>query len=104
MQACVSRGCVAHPMPTAICRPVPGEAPRTGAASALSGNPELRCGPVVDGGLDQPLRDGRQRRKRRGRPVVTAPTNGAAGIIPAVLHYYVRFMPGANDKACSTFC
>ena len=32
-----------------------------------------------------------------GGRVVTAPTNGAAGIIPAVLHYYVRFCDGAND-------
>jgi len=31
-----------------------------------------------------------------GGRVVTAPTNGAAGIIPAVLHYYVRFCPGAD--------
>ncbi|MFC9704008.1 L-serine ammonia-lyase [Streptomyces sp. NPDC055721] len=29
-----------------------------------------------------------------GGRVVTAPTNGAAGIIPAVLHYYVNFMAG----------
>jgi len=32
-----------------------------------------------------------------GGRVVTAPTNGAAGIIPAVLHYYARFSPGATD-------
>ncbi|MCE7902164.1 MAG: L-serine ammonia-lyase [Gammaproteobacteria bacterium PRO9] len=32
-----------------------------------------------------------------GGRVVTAPTNGAAGIVPAVLHYYSRFCPGAND-------
>jgi L-serine dehydratase len=31
-----------------------------------------------------------------GGRVVTAPTNGAAGIIPAVLHYYFRFVPGAS--------
>jgi len=31
-----------------------------------------------------------------GGRVVTAPTNGAAGIIPAVLHYHQRFIPGAN--------
>ena len=31
-----------------------------------------------------------------GGRVVTAPTNGAAGIIPAVLHYYMKFCPGAN--------
>lgn len=29
-----------------------------------------------------------------GGRVVTAPTNGAAGIIPAVAHYYMRFMHG----------
>ncbi|GAB2495834.1 L-serine ammonia-lyase [Arenimonas alkanexedens] len=38
-----------------------------------------------------------------GGRVVTAPTNGAAGIIPAVLHYYDRFCPGANEKGVVTF-
>lgn len=32
-----------------------------------------------------------------GGRVVTSPTNGAAGIIPAVMHYYDRFTPGANE-------
>jgi L-serine dehydratase len=31
-----------------------------------------------------------------GGRVVTAPTNGAAGIVPAVLHYYARFVSGAS--------
>ena len=38
-----------------------------------------------------------------GGRVVTAPTNGAAGIIPAVLHYYVRFVPGADDNGVVRF-
>lgn len=38
-----------------------------------------------------------------GGRVVTAPTNGAAGIIPAVLHYYTRFVPGANDAGVVDF-
>jgi L-serine dehydratase len=38
-----------------------------------------------------------------GGRVVTAPTNGAAGIVPAVLHYYARFVPGANDKGVVDF-
>ncbi len=38
-----------------------------------------------------------------GGRVVTAPTNGAAGIIPAVLHYYARFVPGANDAGVVRF-
>ena len=38
-----------------------------------------------------------------GGRVVTAPTNGAAGVIPAVLHYYVNFVPGANEDGIATF-
>jgi L-serine dehydratase len=38
-----------------------------------------------------------------GGRVVTAPTNGAAGIVPAVLHYYARFVPGASDKGVIDF-
>ncbi|MDF8263251.1 L-serine ammonia-lyase [Luteipulveratus flavus] len=38
-----------------------------------------------------------------GGRVVTAPTNGAAGIIPAVLHYYVHFVEGANDDGIVRF-
>jgi L-serine dehydratase len=33
-----------------------------------------------------------------GGRVVTAPTNGAAGIVPAVLNYYKYFCAGANEK------
>ncbi len=38
-----------------------------------------------------------------GGRVVTAPTNGAAGIVPALLHYYVRFVPGANEDGVVRF-
>ncbi|MDQ1719698.1 MAG: L-serine dehydratase [Pseudonocardiales bacterium] len=38
-----------------------------------------------------------------GGRVVTAPTNGAAGIVPAVLHYYLRFVPGASDDGVVRF-
>jgi L-serine dehydratase len=38
-----------------------------------------------------------------GGRVVTAPTNGAAGIVPAVLHYYQRFVAGANDDGVVRF-
>ncbi|MFI9816610.1 L-serine ammonia-lyase [Saccharothrix variisporea] len=38
-----------------------------------------------------------------GGRVVTAPTNGAAGIVPAVLHYYTRFVPGASDDGVVRF-
>ncbi|WP_328349563.1 L-serine ammonia-lyase [Mycobacterium sp. NBC_00419] len=38
-----------------------------------------------------------------GGRVVTAPTNGAAGVIPAVLHYYSRFVTGASDDGVVQF-
>lgn len=38
-----------------------------------------------------------------GGRVVTAPTNGAAGIIPAVLHYYVNFTPSPTKEGIRTF-
>ncbi|MBW4051925.1 MAG: L-serine ammonia-lyase [Proteobacteria bacterium] len=38
-----------------------------------------------------------------GGRVVTAPTNGAAGIVPAVLHFYRRFEPGASDEGVIRF-
>ena len=38
-----------------------------------------------------------------GGRIVTAPTNGAAGIIPAVLTYYDRFIPDADDEGVVRF-
>ncbi|MFI7585402.1 L-serine ammonia-lyase [Kocuria sp. M1N1S27] len=38
-----------------------------------------------------------------GGRIVTAPTNGAAGIIPAVLHYYARFIAGADEDGVMEF-
>ncbi|WP_171166388.1 L-serine ammonia-lyase [Streptomyces sp. I05A-00742] len=38
-----------------------------------------------------------------GGRVVTAPTNGAAGIIPAVLHYFMDFVPGADEDGIVRF-
>lgn len=38
-----------------------------------------------------------------GGRIVTAPTNGAAGIIPAVLHYYWHFVDHANEEGVITF-
>ena len=38
-----------------------------------------------------------------GGRVVTAPTNGAAGVIPAVAHYYMRFIPEADHEGLLRF-
>jgi L-serine dehydratase len=36
-----------------------------------------------------------------GGRVVTAPTNGAAGVIPAVAHYHEKFVEGTNEEGAS---
>ena len=38
-----------------------------------------------------------------GGRVVTAPTNGAAGIIPAVMHYYWKYSPGYSEDGIIRF-
>jgi len=38
-----------------------------------------------------------------GGQVVTAPTNGAAGIVPAVMHYYARLCPGSDPEGVRRF-
>ena len=38
-----------------------------------------------------------------GRQVVTAPTNGAAGVVPATIRYYLDHVPGADPGAVNDF-
>ena len=38
-----------------------------------------------------------------GGRIVTAPTNGAAGVIPATMRYYLEFCPGASEKCVEEF-
>ena len=101
MQDCVARGCRTDGV-------LPGgfQVKRRAAAwhRALCANPE------------QALRDPLQvldwvnlyalavnEENAAGGRVVTAPTNGATGIVPAVLHYYRRFVPGASDAGVVDF-
>ncbi|GAB3052163.1 L-serine ammonia-lyase [Intrasporangium mesophilum] len=74
--------------------------------------PELARRLAVEGPSDDPLRGmdwitlyalAVNEENASGGRVVTAPTNGAAGIIPAVLHYYVNFVPGANRDGIVRF-
>ncbi len=94
MQACVKRGCREHGI-------LPGgmKVKRRAADlyEKLSANPER--------GYSDPLTVmdwvnlyalAVNEENAAGGRVVTAPTNGAAGIIPAVLHYYVNFTPDSN--------
>jgi L-serine dehydratase len=101
MQDCVARGCRTEGV-------LPGgfKVKRRAPAlyRALTGNPEAA--------LKDPLQVmdwvnlyalAVNEENAAGGRVVTAPTNGAAGIVPAVLHYYTRFVPGASDRGVVDF-
>jgi L-serine dehydratase len=101
MQACVKRGCATDGI-------LPGgfKVKRRAAElhRALTSNPEaaLRDPLQVMDWINLYALAVNEENAAGGR-VVTAPTNGAAGIVPAVLHYYARFVPGANDKGVIDF-
>jgi len=99
MQACVERGCRTDGMLPGGLK-VPRRAPRLFR--------QLTC----ERDSDDPLRAmdwvtlyalAVNEENAAGGRVVTAPTNGAAGIIPAVLHYYDRFVPGASADGVARF-
>jgi L-serine dehydratase len=101
MQNCVKRGCASQGV-------LPGgfKVKRRAHAlhQALSSNPEaaLRDPLQVLDWVNLYALAVNEENAAGGR-VVTAPTNGAAGIIPAVLHYYTRFVPGASDQGVIDF-
>jgi L-serine dehydratase len=101
MQACVRRGCATEGM-------LPGGLKVVRRAPALFR--QLTATPAS--GLKDPLTAidfvslyalAVNEENAAGGRVVTAPTNGAAGILPAVLHYYHRFVPGASDDGVVRF-
>ena len=101
MQACVERGCRQEGI-------LPGGLKVRRRAPELfrqlsTRDEEVDARSAGGDRLGRSVRARRERGKRRGGRVVTAPTNGAAGIIPAVLHYYWRFVPGANDDGIVRF-
>jgi L-serine dehydratase len=93
MRECVTRGCQTDGM-------LPGGLKVARRAPRLYR--QLTCEPDTD---SDPLRAmdwvtlyalAVNEENAAGGRVVTAPTNGAAGIIPAVLHYFVRFVLGGS--------
>jgi L-serine dehydratase len=101
MQACVKRGC-ATPGVLPGGYKVKRRAPQL--YSQLTQNPEaaVRDQLIVLDWVNLYALAVNEENAAAGR-VVTAPTNGAAGIIPAVLHYYARFIPGATTQGIEDF-
>ncbi|MBI2734685.1 MAG: L-serine ammonia-lyase, partial [Aquabacterium sp.] len=99
MQACVQRGCVhtgVLPGGFQVTRRAPGLYQRL--AAVTSATDPLH---VMDWVNLYALAVNEE--NAAGGRVVTAPTNGAAGIVPAVLHYYRHFVPGATDQGVMDF-
>jgi L-serine dehydratase len=99
MQECVRRGCAREgtlPGGLQVRRRAP-ELFRT-----LCGEPEARDPLRVMDWVNLYALAVNEENATGGR-VVTAPTNGAAGVVPSVLHYYTRFVPGASDDGVVRF-
>ena len=100
MQACVSRGCdTAGELPGGFR--VRRRAPAL--HKALVSAPDVSDDPlqVIDWVNLFALAVNEE--NAAGGRVVTAPTNGAAGIVPAVLHYYARFIKGSTENGVIDF-
>jgi L-serine dehydratase len=106
MQSCVARGCgIGNPDADGTL-PGPFQVKRRAPQlyRSLSGNPELALrDPLSMVDWINLYAIAVNEENAAGGRVVTAPTNGAAGIIPAVLHYYTRFMPGSNQQGVIDF-
>jgi len=106
MQACVARGCGINNPDADGTLPGPFQVKRRAPQlyRSLSGNPELALrDPLSMVDWINLYAIAVNEENAAGGRVVTAPTNGAAGIIPAVLHYYTRFMPGSNQQGVIDF-
>jgi L-serine dehydratase len=99
MRGCVERGCATDgvlPGGLKVRRRAPG-LHRTLAARDESSDPLRAMEWVTLSALAV------NEENAAGGRVVTAPTNGAAGIVPAVLHYYDRFVESAHDDGIARF-
>lgn len=100
MQACVERGCHSDgtlPGKLKVRRRAPALAHRLQAAQGSLEDPLA----VLDWVNLYALAVNEE--NAAGGRVVTAPTNGAAGIVPAVLHYYTRFVERASEQGVMDF-
>lgn len=101
MQACVARGCSREGVLPGALRVKRRAAAMSRALSTSSGRNAVDPLNVLDWVSLYALAVNEE--NACGGRVVTAPTNGAAGIIPAVLLYYFNFVPGANLEGVFRF-
>ena len=98
MQACVQRGFAAEGILPGVLK-VPRRAPRLKREL----EEEAPKGPVDPMEWVNAWALAVNEENAAGGQVVTAPTNGAAGIVPSVLHYYAKLVPGGDDAGVRRF-
>ncbi len=98
MQACVQRGFAAQGILPGVLK-VPRRAPQLSRALAAE-VPIMHVDPME---WVNAWALAVNEENAAGGQVVTAPTNGAAGIVPAVLHYYVKLCDGSNEAGVWRF-
>jgi L-serine dehydratase len=98
MQACVRRGFAAEGILPGVLK-VPRRAPRLKREL----DAETPKGPVDPMEWVNAWALAVNEENAAGGQVVTAPTNGAAGIVPAVLHYYAKLVPGSDAAGIRRF-
>ena len=98
MQACVQRGFAAEGVLPGVLK-LPRRAPRLKREL----DAEAPQGPVDPMEWVNAWALAVNEENAAGGQVVTAPTNGAAGIVPAVLHYYAKLMPGSDEAGVHRF-
>jgi L-serine dehydratase len=98
MQGCIERGFAASGLLPGVLK-VPRRAPRLHRLLTESAAP----GPMAVMDWVNAFALAVNEENAAGGRVVTAPTNGAAGIVPAVLAYYERFEPGACEAGIVRF-
>jgi L-serine dehydratase len=98
MQACVQRGFAAEGILPGVLK-VPRRAPRLKREL----DAETPAGPVDPMEWVNAWALAVNEENAAGGQVVTAPTNGAAGIVPSVLHYYAKLVPGSDAAGVRCF-
>jgi L-serine dehydratase len=101
MQACIERGMVTEgilPGGLEVRRRAPALTARLRAKERESSGGRANPDPLAPLDWVTVFAMAVNEENAAGGRVVTAPTNGAAGVIPAVARYYETFIPGADDK------
>ncbi|MGH8198708.1 MAG: L-serine ammonia-lyase [Steroidobacteraceae bacterium] len=98
MQACVQRGFAAEGVLPGVLK-----VPRRAPALKRALDADAPRGPVDSMEWVNAWALAVNEENAAGGQVVTAPTNGAAGIVPAVLHYYAKLIPGGDRAGVHRF-